>query len=70
LREKFHVQVNFLCYPFGAYSANVIGAVRAAGYLGATTTEYGLARRDDLFTLDRIRISHEDGVNGMARKLG
>ena len=70
LRSTFHVQVNFLCYPFGAYSATVISAVRAAGYLGATTTEYGRASRDEPYSLDRIRISHSDGVSGFARKLG
>jgi peptidoglycan/xylan/chitin deacetylase (PgdA/CDA1 family) len=70
LRSTFRVQVNFLCYPFGAYSAGVITAVRAAGYAGATTTEYGLARRDEPYGLDRIRISHGDGVSGLARKLG
>ena len=70
LRSTFHVQVNFLCYPFGAYSATVISAVRAAGYRGATTTEYGRASRDEPYSLNRIRISHGDGVSGFARKLG
>jgi peptidoglycan/xylan/chitin deacetylase (PgdA/CDA1 family) len=70
LRSTFHVQVNFLCYPFGAYSATVITAVRAAGYRGATTTEYGRASRDEPYSLNRIRISHSDGVSGFARKLG
>ena len=69
LRSTFRVQVNFLCYPFGAYSATVISAVRAADYLGATSTEYGLASRDEPYSLDRIRISHRDGVSGFARKL-
>jgi peptidoglycan/xylan/chitin deacetylase (PgdA/CDA1 family) len=70
LRSTFHVQVNFLCYPFGAYNASVISAVRAARYLGATTTEYGRATRDEPYSLDRIRISHGDGVSGFALKLG
>ena len=70
LRSTFHVQANFLCYPFGAYSPTVIDAARAAGYLGATTTEYGRASRDEPYSLNRIRISHSDGVSGFARKLG
>jgi len=70
LRRRFHVPVNFFCYPFGAYDTRVIAAVRAAGYQGATTTEYGLARRDELYALDRVRISHSDGVSGFASKLG
>jgi peptidoglycan/xylan/chitin deacetylase (PgdA/CDA1 family) len=70
LRRDFHVPVNFFCYPSGAYDARVVSAVRAAGYLGATTTEYGLASRNEPFTMDRIRISRGDGVAGLARKLG
>ena len=69
LRREFHVPVNFFCYPYGAYDAGVIAAVRAAGYQGATTTEYGLATRDEPYTLDRIRISRGDGVSGLARRL-
>jgi peptidoglycan/xylan/chitin deacetylase (PgdA/CDA1 family) len=70
LRRDFHVPVNFFCYPSGAYDARVVTAVRAAGYQGATTTEYGLASRSEPFTMDRIRISRGDGVAGLAEKLG
>jgi hypothetical protein len=38
-------------------------------YQGATTTEYGLASRDEPYTMDRIRVSRGDGVTGLARKL-
>jgi peptidoglycan/xylan/chitin deacetylase (PgdA/CDA1 family) len=69
LRRRFHVPVNFFCYPTGAYDARVVSAVRAAGYQGATTTEHGLASRREPFTMDRIRVSHGDGVTGLARKL-
>lgn len=69
LRSTFHVQVDFLCYPFGAYDARVLRAVRAAGYAGATTTEFGRARREEPYGLDRVRISRGDGVDGLARKL-
>jgi peptidoglycan/xylan/chitin deacetylase (PgdA/CDA1 family) len=69
LRRLFHVPVSFLCYPDGRFDARVIRAVRAAGYLGATTTRYGLARRRDLFELARIRVSGSEGVNGFAAEL-
>ncbi|MGH3004411.1 MAG: polysaccharide deacetylase family protein [Gaiellaceae bacterium] len=69
LRRRFDVPVNFFCYPTGAYDARVVSAVRAAGYQGATTTEHGLASRSEPFTMDRIRVSHGDGVTGLARKL-
>jgi peptidoglycan/xylan/chitin deacetylase (PgdA/CDA1 family) len=69
LRRRFHVPVDFFCYPSGRYDAHVIAEVRRAGYLAATTTNYGLARPPDLFTLDRIRINGSDGPAGFATKL-
>jgi peptidoglycan/xylan/chitin deacetylase (PgdA/CDA1 family) len=69
LQREFHVPVEFFCYPAGRYDAHVVAAVRAAGYLGATTTHYGLARPEDIYTLDRIRIDGTDHVVGFANKL-
>jgi peptidoglycan/xylan/chitin deacetylase (PgdA/CDA1 family) len=69
IRKMFHVPVNFFCYPAGRYDAAVIAAVQHAGYLGATTTNYGLARPGDLYTLDRVRVNGSDGVKGLAAKL-
>ena len=69
IRKMFHVPVNFFCYPAGRYDAAVIAAVQHAGYLGATTTNYGLARPGDLYTLARVRVSGSDGVKGFAAKL-
>jgi peptidoglycan/xylan/chitin deacetylase (PgdA/CDA1 family) len=69
LQRRFHVPVDFFCYPSGRYNAHVVAAVRRAGYLGATTTNYGLARPQDLYTLGRIRINGSDRLNGFARKL-
>jgi len=69
IRKQFHVPVNFFCYPAGRYDDAVIAAVQQAGYLGATTTNYGLARASELYTLARVRVSGTDGVNGFAAKL-
>jgi peptidoglycan/xylan/chitin deacetylase (PgdA/CDA1 family) len=69
IRRLFHVPVDFFCYPAGRYNARVVAAVRRSGYLGATTTEYGLARPSDAYTLDRIRIDGGDGVRGFVSKL-
>ena len=70
LRNVFRVPVDFFCYPSGRYDARVVAAVRAAGYLGATTTNYGLASpASGLFTLDRVRVNGSDGVSGLAAKL-
>jgi peptidoglycan/xylan/chitin deacetylase (PgdA/CDA1 family) len=69
LRRLFHVPVDFFCYPGGRYDARVIRSVRRAGYLGATTTTYGLARPPHYFTLDRVPVDGSDGVNGLGAKL-
>ncbi len=69
IRERFHVPVNFFCYPAGRYDDQVIAAVQAAGYLGATTTRYGLARPTELYTLARVRVDGSDGARGLATKL-
>ncbi len=45
------------CYPGGQLSPTVVKAVAAAGYLAATTTKPGIARRgDDPLELPRLRI--------------
>lgn len=69
LQHQFHQPVNFFCYPSGSYDAQSVKAVQDAGYLGATTTQEGLASKDHMFTLDRIRISNSDGVSGLETKL-
>lgn len=69
IRRMFHVPASFFCYPAGRYDARVIAEVRRAGFLGATTTNLGLARPSQPYTLDRVRVSATDGVRGLASKL-
>jgi peptidoglycan/xylan/chitin deacetylase (PgdA/CDA1 family) len=69
LRRLFHVPVDFFAYPVGRYNGAVVAAVRRAGFLGATTTTYGLARPPGFYTLDRIRVDGSDGLVGFAAKL-
>jgi peptidoglycan/xylan/chitin deacetylase (PgdA/CDA1 family) len=70
IRRMFGVRVDFFCYPAGRYNRAVVRAVRAAGYLGATTTMPGLARPSNgLFTLNRIRISGNESVSAFASTL-
>jgi peptidoglycan/xylan/chitin deacetylase (PgdA/CDA1 family) len=69
LERRFHVPVDFFCYPDGRYDARVVEAVRRAGYLGATTTNYGLARPPGYFTLDRVRVDGSEHVAGLAAAL-
>ena len=69
IKRRFGVPANFFCYPAGKFNDAVVAAVDAAGYLGATTVEYGLARKDVPFTLSRIRINGSDGVGGFDTKI-
>ena len=64
LKRRFGVPVDFFCYPAGRYDDAAIAAVRAAGYLAATTTEPGLATPEDAdrYTLPRVRVNN--GVSG------
>jgi peptidoglycan/xylan/chitin deacetylase (PgdA/CDA1 family) len=57
LQRRYHVPVNWFCYPSGHYNANVVSVVRAAGYVGSTTVVPGWAHpRDDPYRLHRLRV--------------
>jgi hypothetical protein len=51
------------------YNPAAVAAVRAAGYLGATTVNPGLASPSQPFTLNRIRVNYSDGVSGFVAKM-
>jgi peptidoglycan/xylan/chitin deacetylase (PgdA/CDA1 family) len=70
IRQLFHVPVHFFCYPSGRYNARVIDAVRAAGYVGATTTLEGLATPESRFTLRRVRVNGSDTPADLLRRVG
>jgi peptidoglycan/xylan/chitin deacetylase (PgdA/CDA1 family) len=69
IRRQLYVPVDFFCYPSGRFNAAAIAAVKRAGYLGATTTQPGLARRAAPYTLNRIRIAGTDGPTAPAEKI-
>jgi peptidoglycan/xylan/chitin deacetylase (PgdA/CDA1 family) len=57
LQQRYHVPVNWFCYPSGHYDATVVAAVRAAGYKGSTTVVPGWAHpEDDPYRLHRLRV--------------
>jgi peptidoglycan/xylan/chitin deacetylase (PgdA/CDA1 family) len=56
LQQIFHVPVEFFCYPGGAYNQDVERAAAAAGYLAATSVDYGAATPTDLYALRRIHV--------------
>jgi len=53
LSEVLGAAVPSFCYPNGSYDARVLGAVRAAGYECAVTTQWGLNRKQSAFELAR-----------------
>lgn len=57
LQQRYRVPVNWFCYPSGHYDANVIAAVKAAGYVGSTTVVPGWAAPgEDRYRLHRLRV--------------
>lgn len=69
LEDELGVEIVNFCYPAGRYDDQVIAAVEAAGYRGATTVNPGLAEKSMPFELNRIRINRGDGAETLARKL-
>lgn len=69
LRDKYGVPVDNFCYPAGRYDDAVIAAVKAAGYVGATTEIPGYATRAKPYELARFEILGSDGVSGLAQDL-
>ena len=57
LQRLYGVGVSWFCYPSGRYDQAVVDAVRAAGFVGATTVVSGWARPTvDPYTLPRLRV--------------
>jgi peptidoglycan/xylan/chitin deacetylase (PgdA/CDA1 family) len=57
IQRRYHVPVNWFCYPSGHYDATVIAAVRAAGFVGSTTVIPGWASAaSDPYRLPRLRV--------------
>jgi peptidoglycan/xylan/chitin deacetylase (PgdA/CDA1 family) len=57
LQRRYHVPVNWFCYPSGDYDRTVVAAVEAAGFTGATTVVPGWAHpSDDPYSLHRVRV--------------
>jgi len=57
LQRRYHVPVNWFCYPSGHYDTTVVAAVKVAGFTGSTTVVPGWAHpRDDAYRLHRLRV--------------
>jgi peptidoglycan/xylan/chitin deacetylase (PgdA/CDA1 family) len=61
---------NFFAYPSGRHDARVRRAVRAAGYLAATTVKRGFARPTaDAYALSRVQVSGGTSAAALLRRL-
>jgi len=69
LQREYGVPVKNFCYPAGRFDEAVVAAVRAAGYVGATTEIPGYASRDKPYELDRFEILGSSGISGLAEDL-
>ncbi len=57
LQQRYHVPVDWFCYPSGHYDPTVVAAVKAAGFTGSTTVVPGWTHpSDDAYRLHRLRV--------------
>lgn len=62
--------VNFLAYPYGSFSGNVISSLQKAGYVGAVTTRIGsIETKNNLYTLPRIKIAGNISLSEFVSRL-
>jgi peptidoglycan/xylan/chitin deacetylase (PgdA/CDA1 family) len=58
LQSRYGAHANWFSYPSGDYNSTVTAAVRAAGYVGATTVNQGWASpKQDRFRLPRLVVA-------------
>jgi peptidoglycan/xylan/chitin deacetylase (PgdA/CDA1 family) len=70
LRRRYHVPVNWFCYPSGHYDATVVDAVRSAGYVGSTTVVPGWAGpRTNRYRLPRLRVLGGTSASGLLSQI-
>ena len=69
LRRRFGIRAKFFCYPYGHYDATVEAAVRAAGYLAATTEDEGYATPAEPYALRRVRVNGSDSAAALLARL-
>lgn len=70
IQKLFKVPVNFFCYPAGKNDARVQAATKAAGYLGATTVDPGIAsKKDNPYALPRVRVNGDDTPEAVVQRL-
>lgn len=70
LEKRLGKPVVAFSYPFGEYDDAVIQMVKRAGFASAVTLASGYKQRvDELFTLHRIRVSYNDSLEDLVKRL-
>ena len=70
LEDTLGEEISSFAYPYGAWDARCVNAVRAAGYHAACTTETGWTMRDgNPYQLRRLTVFNTDTTSSLARKL-
>ena len=70
IEKELGAKVNFFCYPSGKYNNETVVLLKAAGYKGAVTTQYGTENSVyNLFELQRIRINGGTSLNSFTSPL-
>ncbi|MGH2832725.1 MAG: polysaccharide deacetylase family protein [Solirubrobacteraceae bacterium] len=70
LQHRYHVAVNWFCYPSGHYDASVIQAVKEAGFVGSTTVVPGWASpQEDPYRLPRLRVLGGTGPQALLSQI-
>jgi peptidoglycan/xylan/chitin deacetylase (PgdA/CDA1 family) len=71
IQRRYHVPVNWFCYPSGHYDATVVAAVTAAGYKGSTTVVPGWAAPgEDPYRLPRLRVLGGTSAQSLLAEIG
>jgi len=70
IEERTGEPVRFFAYPSGSYDDQVIAVLKSAGFWAALSTETGcLHSLESPWSLDRVRVSPQDGESKFAEKL-
>jgi peptidoglycan/xylan/chitin deacetylase (PgdA/CDA1 family) len=70
LQRRYHVAVNWFCYPSGHYDASVIQAVKEAGFVGSTTVVPGWASpHENHYRLPRLRVLGGTGPQALLSQI-
>lgn len=70
IEKVLNKKVNYIGYPFGKWNNDTIKAAKDAGYTMAFTTVGGWSKKDqEIYTLDRVYISADFGINEFVRRI-